>query len=322
MFTEKHILGNPYNGHKLSRTVTGFEVSTVDCSTDKTSGWYGATVNLTPKTVPSTQRFSGWSATGATIENSAFTLTADATAKANFETAKSLTRQTDGHGTLGTTINVGFINETANLYPTPNQGYAFSGFTITGATLTGSAFTFTGSDVTAKAWFNKSFDYVTIGTQKWMSKNLAIDDGGSGIYTANVIVNGVDFGTQYYYTSGAALRVANSIDNWHLPNSADWSTLVTYAGGTASAGNALKSTAGWYNNGNGLDTYGFSAIPVGYYSDNKVNYSARTATFAMAGFILSYGADRNIVGLSYNYNSVSYGNNNYDLPRTVRLVHD
>ena len=254
MFTEQHFLNNPYNNHRLSRTVSGFEVTTVDCSADKTSGWNGTTVNLVPDAAP--------------------------------------------------------------------EGYTFSGYTITGATLTGNAFTFMGSDVTAKAWFNKSFDYVTIGTQKWMSKNLAIDDGGSGIYTANVIVNGVDFGTQYYYTSGAALRVANSIDNWHLPNSADWSTLVTYAGGTASAGNALKSTAGWYNNGNGLDTYGFSAIPVGYYSDNKVNYSARTATFAMAGFILSYGADRNIVGLSYNYNSVSYGNNNYDLPRTVRLVHD
>ena len=154
MFTEKHILQNPYNNHKLSRTVSGYEVTTVDCSADKSSGWNGTTVNLTPKTVGVTQRFSGWSATGATIENSAFNLTADTTAKANFETAKSLTRQTDGHGTLASTKNVGFINEIANLYPTPNQGYAFSGYTITGATLTGSAFTFTGSNVTAKAWFS------------------------------------------------------------------------------------------------------------------------------------------------------------------------
>lgn len=166
------------------------------------------------------------------------------------------------------------------------------------------------------------FKTVTIGNQTWMAENLAIDDGGSGIYTANVTTNGVDFGTQYYYTSGAALRIANSVDNWHLPNSADWTTLVSYVGGKSSAGNALKSTAGWYNDGNGSDTYGFSAIPVGYYSDTRVNYSAQTASFAMSGFIYNYGANRNVITLSYDYNSISYGNNSYDLPRTVRLVHD
>lgn len=261
MFTEKHILGNPYNNHNLSRTVTGYEVSTVDCSADKSSGWNGTTVNLTPKTVGSTMRFSSWSATGANIINSAFTLAADATAKANFETAKSLTRQTDGHGTLGTTINVGFINDIANLYPYPNQGYAFSGYTITGATLTGSAFKFTGSDVTAKAWFSPNLNTVTIGTAKWLSTNLFIDDGGTGIYhqTVNYGQGNV---TEYYYTYGAAIRIANSLDGWHLPNNADWTYLLVQAG--SSAGKKLKSTYGWIS-GNGLDTYGFGAFPAGYY---------------------------------------------------------
>lgn len=70
MFTEKHILGNPYNGHKLSRTVTGYEVTTVDCSADKSSGWNGTTVNLTPTQTGST--FTNWSITGATLTGSAF----------------------------------------------------------------------------------------------------------------------------------------------------------------------------------------------------------------------------------------------------------
>ena len=70
MFTEKHILGNPYNNHKLSRTVTGYEVTTVDCSADKTSGYSGTTVNLTPTQTGST--FTNWSITGATLTGNAF----------------------------------------------------------------------------------------------------------------------------------------------------------------------------------------------------------------------------------------------------------
>ena len=271
MFTEQHFLNNPYNNHRLSRTVSGFEVTTVDCSTDKTSGWYGATVNLAPKTVPSTQRFSGWSATGANIENSAFTLTADVTAKANFETSKTLTRQTDGHGSLGTTKTRGFINETASLTPVPNQGYAFSGYTITGATLTGNDFTFTGSNVTAKAWFsaNANLDYVTIGTAKWLASNLRINDGGTGIYTQTVNY-GQGNVTEYYYTYAAALRVANLISGWHLPTVNEWGYLVSQAG-NSTAGKNLKSTYGW-TAGNGLDTYGFAAFPAGFYSNVSTGF--------------------------------------------------
>ena len=43
-----------------------------------------------------------------------------------------------------------------------------------------------------------------IGRQAWMSENLAIDDGGEGIYYNEK--NG-----QYYYTWDAAIRVAKSI---------------------------------------------------------------------------------------------------------------
>jgi uncharacterized protein (TIGR02145 family) len=38
---------------------------------------------------------------------------------------------------------------------------------------------------------------------------------------------------------------------------------VEATGGIAAAGSKLKSTSGWYDNGNGTDTYGFSALPGG-----------------------------------------------------------
>lgn len=110
-----------------------------------------------------------------------------------------------------------------------------------------------------------SIEEVTIGTQTWMAKNLAIDDGGTGIITRNLgVVNGVDLGTQYYYTWDAAYRVAQTVGNgWRLPTKAEYDTLATYAGGTNYAGAKLKSINGWNDNGNGTDDYGFTALPVG-----------------------------------------------------------
>ncbi|GBU22951.1 hypothetical protein R80B4_02864 [Fibrobacteres bacterium R8-0-B4] len=57
---------------------------------------------------------------------------------------------------------------------------------------------------------------------------------------------------------------------WHLPSRAEWDTLVAMVGGS-SAGKALKSTYGWYDDGNGSDAFGFSALPGGYryYSDGS-----------------------------------------------------
>jgi uncharacterized protein (TIGR02145 family) len=64
---------------------------------------------------------------------------------------------------------------------------------------------------------------------------------------------------------------------WHIPTNDDWSTLENNVGGSSTAGRHLKSVNGWYNNGNGLDTYGFSALPGGYrhtdgYFGNAGNY--------------------------------------------------
>ena len=116
--------------------------------------------------------------------------------------------------------------------------------------------------------FNKLLrwtDEVTIGTQIWKTKNLDIDDGGEGIYKVdNVIINGINIGTQYYYTWDAANRVAQTIDGWHLPSIGELSTLRNYLGETV-AGKLLKSIFGWKNDANGTNKYGFNGEPVGFY---------------------------------------------------------
>lgn len=110
------------------------------------------------------------------------------------------------------------------------------------------------------------FDEVTIGSQTWMSKNLAIDDGGEGIYTQTVNYGQGDV-VEYYYTWDAAVRVAASIPGWHLPTKDEWDALANAVGGIDVAGTKLKSTTGW-SSGNGTDDFGFAAFPVGFRSAN------------------------------------------------------
>ena len=54
---------------------------------------------------------------------------------------------------------------------------------------------------------------------------------------------------------------------WRLPTREDFDTLLAAVGGDSLAGNALKSFAGWNSaedEGNGLDSYGFSGRPAGW----------------------------------------------------------
>ena len=79
-------------------------------------------------------------------------------------------------------------------------------------------------------------------------------------------------------------------NGWHLPDTTEWNTLFAAVGGVATlvfekgipairpvfkstAGLYLKSLNGWYNNGNGSDAYGFSALPVGAKADGNGSFS-------------------------------------------------
>ena len=50
-------------------------------------------------------------------------------------------------------------------------------------------------------------------------------------------------------------------DGWHLPDTTEWNALIDAVG--ENAGNVLKSRKGWYEDGNGTDAFGFSALPAG-----------------------------------------------------------
>lgn len=145
----------------------------------------------------------------------------------------------------------------------------------------------------------------TIGSQVWMAENLDIDDGGEGIRHND---------GHTYYTWEAAMRIASTLEGWHLPTKAEFEKLLRYCGGWKSAGPRLKSRQGWADGGNGSDFYRFTAIPAGQYpaprwmekgtvtyfwssSENGKNYSFAMELVAHEDSVFIAG-DRNDDGLS------------------------
>lgn len=179
------------------------------------------------------------------------------------------------HGTVTANPSSGIPGTVVTLSNSPDTGYEFDSYSLTGATLYDTnKFDINNSDVNVVGNFissGPSFDEVTIGTQTWMAKNLAIDDDQGGIYTQTVNY-GQGNVVEYYYTWDAAVRVANSINGWHLPSRSEWNSLISIAG-NSTAGKKLKSTYGW-SSGNGNGYYNFAAFPAGYWNSGSFNINS------------------------------------------------
>jgi len=121
-----------------------------------------------------------------------------------------------------------------------------------------------------------SSETVSLGGLKWMKKNLNVQAADSWCY-GNADSNCVKYGR--LYTWEAAKSACQSV-GMRLPSREEWGALAKAAGGTGdygvggTAGKALKSTSGWNHNGNGIDKYGFSALPGGSRTSDGSFYGA------------------------------------------------
>jgi len=103
----------------------------------------------------------------------------------------------------------------------------------------------------------KVYKTVKIGNQIWMAENLnyEIPDGGMYCYDNEI------YGKIYDWYR--AIEACPS--GWHLPVMDEWYELMEAVGGEKKAGKHLKAKFGWKDyrdkSGNGLDTYGFAALP-------------------------------------------------------------
>lgn len=257
--------------------------------------------------------------------------------------------QTTG-GTISASPLQGYDGEVVTLSNTPTGTNHFMGYNVTGATLYDTnKFKFDKSDVNVSGVFSP-FDYVYWGDDsqyryRWMTSNLAIDDGKSGIIKVDTTVNGVDFGTQYYYNYKAVQRIltangwdggSQTTDQWKLPTRTEINTAL-YKGNnsyTNLKSEVLKSTSGWNNNGNGTNESGVNLTPTGYYSPLSSGSSSIirrglgdyselwTQTWASSTsgtrYISEIGTSNSITTLNNNSPSASTGDNYYF---QVRLIY-
>ena len=107
-------------------------------------------------------------------------------------------------------------------------------------------------------------DWVNVVYSKiWMKENLKYDTEGSYCYK-NTATNCDKYGK--LYTWNAAKNACP--DGWHLPSKEEWEDLFKSIGGIGSAGTTLKDSLVW----NGMDLYGFSALPGGEFISNVSDY--------------------------------------------------
>jgi uncharacterized protein (TIGR02145 family) len=116
----------------------------------------------------------------------------------------------------------------------------------------------------------QEYAYIEIGNQTWMAENLNYQTTDSWWYN-NSSANGDVYGR--LYTWEAALTACPG--GWHLPGDEEWKTMEIALGMSQSEaegtgyrgtdeGKKMKSTSGWYNDGNGTNSSGFNALPGGY----------------------------------------------------------
>ena len=156
----------------------------------------------------------------------------------------------------------------------------------------------------------QTYKTVKIGDQVWMAENLNYADSAKTpsllgrswcyndsskycekygrLYTWAAAIDSValydgDYGADCGYGKSCMLplvKVQGICPNgWHLPETTEWSTLFDEVGGRLTAGKVLKSQTGWYNDGNGIDAVGFTALPGGD-RDNYGKFSGAGGCYA------------------------------------------
>jgi uncharacterized protein (TIGR02145 family) len=124
----------------------------------------------------------------------------------------------------------------------------------------------------------QTYKIVKIGNQTWMAENLRYESKDSFCH-GNDSVSCSKYGRLYH---------RDVADNacpmgWHLPDETEWRTLFATVGGQTVAGKKLKSTHDWfyyktgefqYDDGNGTDDSGFSALPASMCDLSGENYAS------------------------------------------------
>jgi uncharacterized protein (TIGR02145 family) len=167
----------------------------------------------------------------------------------------------------------------------------------------------------ALAWTQGIGATVKIGNQIWTVQNLNLlpMQGNSWCYR-NDEANCQKYGRLYDWAAAMSVCPAG----WHLPSAEEWRELANAVGGEETAGKQLKSKSGWddfkregfyitadgsiakdgtirISNGNGTDSYGFSALPGGdYFMGRFVSIGNRGRWWSSTGDTQDYAYSWNM----------------------------
>jgi len=170
-------------------------------------------------------------------------------------------------------------------------------------------------------------EFITIGTQTWMTTNLNVSTYGNGdtipqvkdsvvwqtlttgawCYYGNNSGNGTVYGKLYnWYAMNDPRRLAPV--GWHVPSDLEWTKLTDYLGGLLVAGGKMKETgtSHWVTPNTGADNAsGFLGLPGG--TRNRQPYN-----FASIGYTASWWSDTTFPGDIYfsSARSLSYSSSN------------
>ena len=136
-----------------------------------------------------------------------------------------------------------------------------------------------------RCWFSENCRYLPV-----VSSSSTSSGGGSSENSPYFYVYGYEgtdasaaMATENYDTYGvlynwpAVMTEAICPSGWHIPSDGEFTQLTDFLGGANIAGEQMKSTSGWNNNGNGSNSSGFEGLPGGYNWSNgliDIGYNA------------------------------------------------
>lgn len=171
----------------------------------------------------------------------------------------------------------------------------------------------------------KTYKTIKIGEQTWMAQNLDFVSDSSWCYAGDS-ANCQKYGRLYNWDAASSACP----EGWHLPSATEWGSLVDVAG-SRPFGKLFKSKKGWKRgqlmtyaidldgggmrsvkgptvNGNGIDAYGFGALPAGSRSNGifiNVGFESVfwSATVDEEGLVLVHVLKSNSIDRLYGHYS-------------------
>lgn len=182
-------------------------------------------------------------------------------------------------------------------------------------------------------------------SEVWMAENLNYKTANSWCGGGNEMIEGDCSVYGRLYTWAAAVGMSEAVcgfgsscdfgaddirgvcpKGWHLPSKIEWEALFIAVGGQSVAGKMLKSQMGWMYSGNGIDTFGFSALPAGsrdfdrlYYEEGYTAIIWSSTEYRSTEFGSNSACN---VWLGYKFDYARLESYSKDLGHSVRCLRD